>query len=94
MSADLDVRKTAVLARLQLSEEETAKFQAQLSQVLDHVEKLKQVDVSAVEPTAHANAVYNVFRADKPRPGIGAEVALRNAPRAANGLFIVPKVIE
>ena len=94
MSADLDVRKTALLARLQLSEEETAKFQAQLSQVLDHVEKLKQVDVSAVEPTAHANAVYNVFRDDVARPGLGTDQALANAPRAANGLFIVPKVIE
>lgn len=94
MSADLDVRKTAQLARLQLSDEEVAKFQAQLSQVLGHAEKLRAVDVSHVEPTAHANAVYNVLRQDESRPGLPAAEVLANAPRAANGLFIVPKVIE
>ncbi len=94
MSATFDVRYTAQLARLNLSEEEIAKFQAQLSQVLAYVEKLEKVDVTGVEPTAHANAVYNVFRADEPRDGFTAEQALANAPRAANQLFVVPKVIE
>jgi aspartyl-tRNA(Asn)/glutamyl-tRNA(Gln) amidotransferase subunit C len=94
MSADLDVRKTALLARVQLSEDEVAKFQAQLSQVLAHVERLRQVDVSGVEPTAHANAVFNVFRVDEERPGMSTAEALANAPRAANQLFMVPKVIE
>jgi len=82
------------LARLHLSEEEIAKFQAQLTQVLAYVEKLEKVDVSGVEPTAHANAVYNVFRKDEPRDWFTAEQALSNAPRAANHLFVVPKVIE
>jgi len=94
MSADFDVRYTAQLARLHLSEEEIAKFQAQLTQVLAYVEKLEKVDVSGVEPTAHANAVYNVFRKDEPRDWFTAEQALSNAPRAANHLFVVPKVIE
>jgi aspartyl-tRNA(Asn)/glutamyl-tRNA(Gln) amidotransferase subunit C len=94
MSAEFDVRYTAQLARLHLSEEEIAKFQAQLSQVLTYVEKLKAVDVSGVEPTAHANAIYNVFREDEPRDWFTPEDALKNAPRAANGLFVVPKVIE
>ncbi len=94
MSADLDVRQTALLARLQLSAEEAAKFQGQLAQVLDHVEKLKRVDVTGVEPTAHANAVFNAFRPDEAHPWPAPEEALANAPRAANGLFIVPKVIE
>ncbi len=94
MSAELDVRYIAQLARLNLTEEETAKFQEQLAHVLSYVEKLREVDVSGVEPTAHANAVHNVFRSDESRPGLGAAVALANAPRAANGLFIVPKVIE
>lgn len=69
-------------------------FQAQLGQVLEYVEKLEQIDVSAVEPTAHANAITNVFRSDEPRPWFTAEEALANAPRQANQLFIVPKVIE
>ncbi len=94
MSADFDVRYTAQLARLHLSEEEIAKFQTQLAKVLEFVEKLKQVDVSGVEPTAHANAVYNVFRSDAPRPWFDPQQALANAPRQANQLFIVPKVIE
>ena len=94
MAADFDVRYTAQLARLNLSEEEIATFQAQLSQVLAYVEKLEQVDVSSVEPTAHANAVYNVFRADEARAWFEPADALANAPRQANGLFIVPKVIE
>jgi len=94
MSAVFDVRYTAQLARLNLSEEEIAKFQAQLSQVLAYVEKLEKVDVSGVEPTAHANAVFNVFRDDVPRDWFTAEQALSNAPRSANQLFVVPKVIE
>ena len=94
MSAKFDVRYTAQLARLQLGEEEIATFQKQLSQVLAHVEKLEQVDVSGVEPTAHANAVFNVFRDDVSRDWFSATEALSNAPRQANQLFIVPKVIE
>ena len=94
MSAEFDVRYTAKLARLHLSEEEIAKFQAQLSQVLEYVEKLSQVNVEGVEPTAHANAVFNVFRKDEPRSFFTQKAALANAPRQANGLFIVPKVIE
>ena len=94
MSANFDVRYTAQLARLQLGEEEIATFQQQLSQVLKHVEKLEQVDVTGVEPTAHANAVFNVFRNDETRDWFSATEALANAPRQANQLFIVPKVIE
>jgi aspartyl-tRNA(Asn)/glutamyl-tRNA(Gln) amidotransferase subunit C len=94
MSAQFDVRYTAQLARLNLSEEEIAKFQTQLSQVLEYVEKLKAVDVTGVEPTAHANEVVNVFRADESRPWFSPQEALANAPRQANQLFIVPKVIE
>ena len=94
MSAEFDVRYTAKLARLHLSEAEIAKFQEQLSQVLEYVEKLKLVNVDGVEPTAHANAMFNVFRKDESRPGFTQQVALANAPRQANGLFIVPKVIE
>lgn len=94
MSADFDVRYTAQLARLNLSEEEIAKFQAQLSHVLNYVEKLKQVDVSGVEPTAHTSPVFNVFRADEERAWFTPEQALANAPRQANQLFVVPKVIE
>jgi aspartyl-tRNA(Asn)/glutamyl-tRNA(Gln) amidotransferase subunit C len=94
MKADFDVRYTAQLARLHLTEEEITRFQEQLSQVLAHVEKLSQVDVSGVEPTAHTNPIFNVFRSDEPRDWFKTEDALANAPRQANQLFIVPKVVE
>ena len=91
---DLDVRYIAQLARLDLSEEEIATFQAQLGHVLEHVEALRRVDVTAVEPTAHASAVFNVFRHDSPRESFPPETALGNAPRRANDLFVVTKVVE
>ena len=94
MNAEFDVRYTAGLARLHLSEEEIAKFQAQLSQVLEYVEKLSAVVVSQVEPTAHANPVFNIVREDEPRDWFNSKEALANAPRQANGLFVVPKVID
>jgi aspartyl-tRNA(Asn)/glutamyl-tRNA(Gln) amidotransferase subunit C len=94
MSAEFDVRYTAQLARLTLSETEAAKFQAQLSQVLGYVEKLKEVNVEGVKATAHSSEVCNVFRDDSERDWFTSEQALMNAPRQANGLFIVTKVIE
>ena len=91
---DLDVGYVARLARLDLSAAEIAQYQAQLSDVLKFVEALRQVDVSDVEPTAHASAVFNVFRADEPQPSFSPATALSNAPRQANGLFVVTKVVE
>ena len=91
---DIDVRYTAELARIHLTEAEVNRFQAQLSQVLEYVEKLEQVDVSDIEPTAHATPLYNVLREDVARSTFSADEALANAPAKANGLFIVTKVIE
>ena len=93
-SPTLDVRYVAKLARLALSDEEIDTFQQQLSQVLGHVQQLEKVDVSGVEPLAHANEVVNVFREDEPRPSLSPEQALANAPKQANDLFIVTKVVE
>jgi len=94
MSAELNVRHTAQLARLELTDAEAEKFQSQLNQVLGYVRKLEEVDVSGVEPTAHSSQVHNVFREDASREWFTPEVALSNAPRQANQLFIVPKVLE
>ncbi|MGB8354032.1 MAG: Asp-tRNA(Asn)/Glu-tRNA(Gln) amidotransferase subunit GatC [Chthoniobacteraceae bacterium] len=94
MNSDLDVRYIAQLARLTLSEKEIETFQSQLSQVLKYVEKLREVDTTGVEPTAHTNPLYNVFRKDESRDWLTAEQALANAPRQANGLFVVTKVLE
>jgi len=94
MNADFDVRYTAGLARLNLSDAEAELFQSQLSKVLEYVDKLKQVDVTGVEPTAYANPVVNVVREDEPGASLPLAEALANAPRQANNLVIVAKVIE
>ena len=95
MSApEFDVRYVATLARLKLTDEEARTFQNQLGDVLAFVEKLKKVDVTGVEPTAHTSDVFNVFREDEVRPGLSAAQALANAPRKANDLFVVTKVVD
>jgi aspartyl-tRNA(Asn)/glutamyl-tRNA(Gln) amidotransferase subunit C len=93
-AVDIDVNYVAHLARLSLSQEETAKFGEQLSHVLGYIEKLKEVDISGIEPTAHAFPLINVVRPDEIVPSMGHEAALQNAPAKANGLFIVPKIVE
>ena len=93
-NGDFDVAYVARLARLKLTEAETQLFQKQLADVLNYAEKLGEVDVSEVEPAAHAVPMFNVFREDKPRDWFTADEALSNAPRKANNLFIVPKVVE
>jgi aspartyl-tRNA(Asn)/glutamyl-tRNA(Gln) amidotransferase subunit C len=93
-NVDIDVKYVAHLARLSLSSEEEQKIGAQLGSILGYIEKLKEVDVSGVEPTAHAFPLVNVTRADEVRPSMSQEAALGNAPAQANGLFIVPKIIE
>jgi aspartyl-tRNA(Asn)/glutamyl-tRNA(Gln) amidotransferase subunit C len=93
-STELNVKYVAHLARLNLSPAEEEKLEAQLGNILGYIEKLKAVDVSQVEPTAHAVARLNVARLDEVRPSLSNEEALRNAPAKANGLFIVPKIVE
>ena len=93
-TAELDVAYVAKLARLHLTEAETQLFQKQLGDVLEYVEKLRGVDVSQVEASAHAVPMFDVFREDEPRDWFTAKEALSNAPRQANNLFIVTKVVE
>ena len=90
----LDVRYVADLVRLRLTEDEVAELQPQLDHVLSYIEQLNEVNVEGIEATAHASAVYNVFRADVPRDGFSQERATANAPHSGNGLFLVPKVVE
>ena len=93
-TSDLDVAYVAKLARLNLSDAETQLFQKQLGDVLKYADKLREVDVSHVEVAAHAVPIFNVFRADEPCDWFTATEALSNAPRQANNLFIVTKVVE
>ena len=94
MRNDQDVKYVANLARVALTPAEEEKLGGQINNILGYIEKLKELDVSNVEPTAHAFPLINVFRQDEVRPGLTNEEALRNAPSKANGLFVVPKIVE
>ena len=94
MPGEIDVAYVAELARLHLTADERALFQKQLGEVLKYAGKLNEVNVEGVEAAAHAVPIFNVFRADEAHDGFTATEALRNAPRQANNLFIVTKVVE
>ena len=95
MSAtEIDVKYVAHLARLALTAAEEQKLEAQLGHILGYIEKLKELDVTKVEPTAHAVPLTNVTRLDGLRPSLPHDEAMRNAPAQANGLFLVPKIVE
>jgi aspartyl-tRNA(Asn)/glutamyl-tRNA(Gln) amidotransferase subunit C len=91
---EIDVHYVARLARLALTPEEEKVMAQQLQHVLSYVSKLKEVDVTGVDPTAHAFPLVNVTRPDECRPSLDHSEAMRNAPAQANGLFSVPKIIE
>jgi aspartyl-tRNA(Asn)/glutamyl-tRNA(Gln) amidotransferase subunit C len=93
-ATEIDVKYVAHLARISLSPAEEQKIGAQLVNILGYIEKLGELDVSQVQPTAHAVPLVNVVRADAVQPSLPTEEALRNAPAKANGLFLVPKIVE
>lgn len=93
LSAD-QVRKVASLARLKLGDEELAALTGQLSQILNYVAVLDQVDTSHVEPMVHAVDLHNVFRADELTGSLPRAEALENAPRTDGKFFLVPQIIE
>ena len=88
-----DVRKVAKLARLALDESQLAQLAGQLESILTYVNKINEVDTSAVPPMAHALPVHNVLRADVAQPGLPIDKVLQNAPDVEGRFFKVPKVI-
>jgi|MGYP001461611028 aspartyl-tRNA(Asn)/glutamyl-tRNA(Gln) amidotransferase subunit C len=92
--SEFDIKYVANLARIALTPEEEARLGSQLGDILGYVKKLEELDVSDVEPMAHAVPLDNVLRADEVQPSITNEEALANAPKKANGLFVVPKIVE
>jgi aspartyl-tRNA(Asn)/glutamyl-tRNA(Gln) amidotransferase subunit C len=80
----------ARLARLSLSEEEVGRMAAELSKVLEHVERIGELDLENVPPTSHVVEVENALRADEPGPCLPREVALESAPEVIDGGFAVP----
>ena len=84
------VLHVARLARLRLSEEEVETMAGELSGILEHVDRIAQLDLEGVEPTSHVVELENVLRPDEPRPSLPREQALEAAPEPADGAFRVP----
>ncbi|MGZ5347479.1 MAG: Asp-tRNA(Asn)/Glu-tRNA(Gln) amidotransferase subunit GatC [Solirubrobacterales bacterium] len=80
----------AKLARLRLGEHELERMSGELSKILDHVERIAELDLDGVEPTSHVIALENVLRPDEPRPSWPREDVLELAPDPAEGAFKVP----
>ena len=84
------VLHVAKLARLRLSDEEIERMSTELSGILDHIEKIEELDLDGVEPTSHVVTLENVLRPDEPRPSWPREDVLEIAPDAGEGGFRVP----
>jgi len=93
-SESIDIRYVANLARIDLSDDECQTFQGQLDAILGYIEKLNDVDVTDIEPTAHATPVFDRLREDTPRHGLDQSAFLANAPDSALGQIRVPKVVD
>ncbi len=88
------VQHIARLARVGLSEDDIARFQEQLSEILDYFERLRQLDTEGVPPTTHTLPLHTVMRPDEPRPPLLSDEVLANAPRREGDLFRVSAVLE
>ena len=89
-----EVKHIARLARVGLSDDEVARFQVQLSEILEYFERLREVNTEKLPPTAHTLAMHNVMRDDEPRPSFEKEEVLANAPQREDDLFRVRAILE
>lgn len=89
-----EVLKIADLARMTLTEDELTRFSSQLTAVLDFAARLNELDLSGIEPSAHAVARTNVMRDDVIMPSLSPEDALFNAAATAEGQFLIQSVLE
>lgn len=89
-----DVRHVARLARLALSDDELERMRAEMSAILDYMDKLRSLDTKGVEPTSHAVPLRNVTREDEPVPSSSLDDMLANAPDRDGDTFRVPRIIE
>ncbi|HET7572078.1 MAG TPA: Asp-tRNA(Asn)/Glu-tRNA(Gln) amidotransferase subunit GatC [Gaiellaceae bacterium] len=91
MAIDRDqLLHVAHLARLELRDEEVARLEAQLNDILEAVSKVSQLDLADVPPTKHPHDVANVWAEDEPRASLPVEEALANAPERDDSMFRVP----
>jgi aspartyl-tRNA(Asn)/glutamyl-tRNA(Gln) amidotransferase subunit C len=92
MISEEEVRHVAELARLGLSDEEVSRMSGELGAILDSVDKLGELGLSGVQPTANPLSAVNVLRADEPREELSRDEALSQAPDPAGDLFGVPRI--
>lgn len=88
-----EVKHIAKLAHLELSDEELARYREQLSDILDHIAKLNELDTENISPMANAVEGASPLRPDQPRASLPTEKLLQNAPNAEDGQFKVPAVL-
>jgi aspartyl-tRNA(Asn)/glutamyl-tRNA(Gln) amidotransferase subunit C len=89
-----EVEHVARLARLELTAEEKERMRAQIDSILSYIDKLNELDTSAVEPTSHVLPMTNVFREDEVMPSLSQEEVLANAPDRHEFFFRVPRILE
>lgn len=94
MTDSIDVPYLARLARIAVTPEEATLFKTQLGEILHHIEKIGELDVTAVEPMAHPIPVFDVVREDQSKDSLPKKEVLQQLPHEANGLCMVPKVLE
>ncbi len=90
----IDIDYVAKLARINLTNDEKAKFSNQLDSILGYIEKLNELNTDEVEPTAHPHEVFNVWQEDVVKSEMSVEKALSNAPKQRQNMVVVPKVVE
>lgn len=88
------VQHIANLARLELTDEELARYREQISTILDHFKALQAIDTEAVPPTSNISTSDSTLRTDQPRPGLDLDDLLRNAPDTDERQFRVPPIFE
>ena len=92
--SDETIEYVAILAKLDLSEEEREQAKRDMGNMLDHIDKLNELDTRGVEPMSHVFSVNNVFRRDEVVNGDDRENMLRNAPQKKEGAYMVPKTFD
>ncbi|MFT5207403.1 MAG: aspartyl-tRNA(Asn)/glutamyl-tRNA(Gln) amidotransferase subunit C [Candidatus Omnitrophota bacterium] len=93
MNAD-EVKNMGRLSRIKLSEDECATLAGEFDHILEHIQKLNELDVDGIEPVSHPFNLKNVFRKDEVRPSLGADTLMKIAPQSKGDMIRVPKVIE
>jgi len=90
----IDVKKVAKLANLPITQQEEKKFEAQLSETLDYVNKLEEIDTKGIEPTSQVTGLENVTREDIVTPSLSQEEALKNTKSTYNGFIKVKAILD